>query len=198
MTITRLFVATTFAILFGSSAHATDMIQTYDFSGTLAKSIAKDDQVTGWFSIDQTTDSIKAFDFSTPFGPLTGNGGVLLTLHPPGVPGTLADLSFTHLSTSLSTLNLIFDDPLSNGESLTERIETSKRPPIFATADAGCISLVRACGGRDLFSADFTAGALSVAAPAPEPAAWVTLLGGLFMLGAAMRLRGLRIATSVA
>lgn len=192
MKLAHLLAAAVAAAMLGSAAHAADLVQTYDFSGTLAKPLAGNDQVTGSFTLDLTKSTIGAFDFSTPFGTLDGDGGLWVALHPAGSSNTLADLTFIGGSGSLAGLDLLFFEPFVDGESLTDSIETSKRPPVFLSSLGACGSFTGGCGGRDLFLQPFSGGVLSLASVAsavPEPAAWISMILGLFGLGWMLRKR---------
>lgn len=165
-------------------SHA-DVIENYDFSGTLATPIGGATSVTGTFTVDFTTSAVTAFDFSTP------TGTVDATHFFAGIT------TFAATSPNAQFVDLFFNDLF--GDSFVLLFETSLTNFKDDASTALYTGLVTDPGGNNASRLDctgvlfvcstfgfsnFSSGAASPVVTAPPPAAPEP--GSFALLGAAL------------
>lgn len=106
--------AAALGLLVVATAARADVIETFDFSGTLSNAIGGSSSVTGQFTVDETSSKITAFDFSIPGGTVTApdwspSATNFVATSP---SGTFA--VFVFVTNNLSTLGLVFDGPVAS------------------------------------------------------------------------------------
>ena len=104
------------ALISANSARA-DVIQNYDFSGTLTNAINGSTSVTATFSLDFTTQAVTAFDFTTPVGTIGPSDffSDLLSLTATTPNADIVELAFTDKGGAGSNLLwLVFETNLAS------------------------------------------------------------------------------------
>jgi hypothetical protein len=102
------------ALFFCAAVAKADVIQSYNFSGTLATAIGGNTSVTGQFTLDFTTSAISAFQFSTPAGTINATNEVAFAgnFFATSPSATFTILAFVYADSGLPALTLIFESPL--------------------------------------------------------------------------------------
>jgi hypothetical protein len=187
--IARIAAAAALATSITSAVCASDLVDTYDFVGTLTSSIDGDSSVTGQFSYDWTTNRFGQFTMNIPgltFASSSGIGGHVTIYPSSGLGDPFTTLTFTTVLGDPS-VTLLFDGDgpqgLAGGDIYPGPIELySGTGETTATSEAQCV----ACPVP--YQLGFSSGVATLAS-VPEPAEWALMLTGLAGLGAALRSR---------
>jgi hypothetical protein len=159
-----------------------DIDQTFNFSGVLTQPVGGN--VTGQFTIDFTTGSVAAFDFSTPKGAISPGSASITEFQ-----GVNPDVTFTALGFSSSSnglaLGLLFESPLSAFSAssfYTDPVTVSDGVSVSAFV---CLDEAT-CSGVP--ASIFSSGSVTPAPSAvPEPRSALLLIGVLLFTACVIR-----------
>jgi PEP-CTERM motif len=171
--------------LAAGAARAADVINAYNFSGTLANPINGGTSVTGHFTLDQTSGALSAYSFDTPFGVINSYG--LVVTYSPAVSPATDFVVITLNPNAFESLNLWFQTDLASFSGSS--FYTGPVHIVGGTGASGLDCFDPASCGRLIGNSGFASGAATIAAAVPEPATWAMMLAGFFGLGGMIRAR---------
>lgn len=191
----------TVACLFlaGAQVARADLVENYDFSGTLANEIGGSTSLTGTFTVDFTTSSITQFFFASPTGTIdqTNTLGGLAVYTPAMAPNAdFVQVVFEDKTTggSESDLSLLFETNLASFENGTSALYTGPTVENFSGGATGSFVSCNPLGLNSCVPGEsgFASGAASLAGSAigaPEPSSFALVGAALAALAVARRRR---------
>jgi hypothetical protein len=160
-----------------------DIDQTFNFSGVLAQPVNGGTSITGQFTIDFTTASITAFDFTTPVGTISPGSDSITELQGMNPDATFTSLGFS-LSSNAIALGLLFESPLSAFSASS--FYTGQVAVFDGVSVSAFVCLEATCSGVPVTS--FSSGSVTpVRAAVPEPRSALLLIGVLLFTACVIR-----------
>ena len=165
------------ALVLAAGPARADVIETYDFSGTLAYPpyAGAGDEVTGQFTLDITSAAITTFNFATParnFTPATATAHIFQ--YTPAVNPAKDFVALVFAGTDESFVELIFQTNLSSFSGSSFYLDG------VHVTDGVTISVL-SVEPPFTFISPFSSGAATPAVP--EPSTWALMLAGFAGLG---------------
>lgn len=169
-----------------------DNLESFNFSGALSNAYNGNNTVTGSFTLDTTTGTITAFDFTTPVITVDAANGFTA-----GVvtytPATSPNQDFVELyfdDTYADSFWLLFETPLSSFDGSSFYTQEVQETTGSTGSQLGCSDgPVSNCSDANFGSGFTSGGATPSPSPVPEPSPLVLLGSALMLLAAGSSLR---------